>query len=67
MAPRSTRNKIRTAVQRAIVDMDRCMEHLQTCDELSDGKSVFINEHLPGIIVMVEGMRTVLKQYYDML
>lgn len=67
MAGRSTRNKIRGQVEQAIKKMDDCMGHLQACEAMADEKSTFINEHLPGIVVGVQGLQHVLKQYYDML
>jgi hypothetical protein len=67
LAPRSTRGKIKWHVKNAIKQFDLCMSQLQACEEIANENSTFINDHLPGIIVMLDGMKVVLQQYYDML
>lgn len=65
MAPRSTRQRIRDASQRAADDMERCLKNLHTLYEIAAGRSDYIDKHLPGLIVVVEGARKVLDQFYE--
>lgn len=67
MSKRSTRNKIKWQVNQCLKHLDQAMDDLKASTEMADGGSKFINDHVPGIIVMIEGMRVVIEQYQDML
>lgn len=67
MANKSTRAKIKDQMKKAIADLDRCMEHLQSSYQLAGGGSDPMEKHLPGIITGIEGLQVIMKQYNELL
>lgn len=65
MTTRSTRNKLRHQIERVLNDLDRCLGHLKFLSDLSEGQSDYIETHLPGLVFMVEGIKSVMKKFRE--
>lgn len=63
MAGRTTRNKIRYHAQQAAKDCDSIQVHLKTVTELSEGRNEVINEHMPNMVTIVEGLKQMLTLF----
>ena len=63
MASRSTRNKLRWQVEKAIGHMDRATEHLAIVDIKAEGQSAYIEKHMALLVVMIEGVKEVLQDF----
>lgn len=67
MSGRSTRNKLRFQVKRAITRMDEVMFHLNMVDIMAAGRSKHIDETLPAIVEMIDGCKKVLEKFRSSL
>lgn len=65
MAGRKTRTKIRFQADKALADLDRCVEHLAKMEIIADERSPYINENLPKVIMVLEGARQILQQFKE--
>lgn len=63
MSGRSTRTKIRFQVAKAARAMDLVMEHLAKAEIYADKRSSIINDKMPKLIVMCQGVKEVLIQF----
>ena len=62
---RSTRNKLRWQVEKAVGDIDRAIEHLARLDAMQGGQSDYINKHMPSLVVLLEGVKDPLNQFRE--
>jgi len=67
MAARSTREKIRWNVGRASERIEQALASLKHVEELGDGRSQLINEHLPEIVLALEVCRHTLLAFREEL
>lgn len=67
MAQRTTRNRLRYQLSKAVHDCDRIQEHLRTVDEIASGDSTYINKYLPDLVALVSHMQKVLDRFRDCL
>ena len=67
MAGRKPRNKMRYHAQRCIDLCDDIMLHLQTIDQLSEGYSESVNDHMMSFIDMLENMKKTFDWFRDTL
>ena len=67
MAARSTRNKIKWQVKQAMKHLDTVMLDLKKTTDMADGRCPFTEEHVPGLVLVLDGVKILLDQYYDML
>ncbi len=65
MAQRTIRRKIRDQGVKVDQDFVRIIDHLKYLDDLSEGKSEYINSKLPQLILMIEGCRSVTELFLD--
>ena len=65
MAARSTRNKLMWQVLKSAEKIDLSIEHLAKAEEMADGRHKFIVENLPQVVVMLEGVRTMLLAFRE--
>lgn len=65
--PRSTRNKIRFQVGKSVDCIDRAIEHLAKTDVTANGQSDIISKEMPKLVVLLESVKGVLKQFRDTL
>ena len=65
--PRSDRNKVRFNVEQAINDLERAEEHLARLDIIADGRSTFIDEQLPRLVLLLDGVKQVLVKFRSQL
>jgi len=65
MTARSTRNKLRHQAEKVMNDLDRCQGHLRYLSELSDGKSKYIEKHMPNLVLYVEVMKDIMKSFRE--
>jgi len=63
--PRSTRNKLRWQVERAVGDIDLAVEHLAKMDAIAEEQSDYINQHVPGLVVLLEEVKNTLNRFRD--
>jgi hypothetical protein len=59
----STRELVRTQVQKAIESQDDCLKHLCIAEQLCEGRSTPMNEQLPSIVVLIENMKVILAKF----
>jgi len=45
--------------------MDRAVEHLAMVDIKANGQSAYIEKHMAMLVVMIEGVKTVLKDFRE--
>ena len=67
MAPRSTRDRIRWNVWKASDRVEQALAVLKHVEELGDGRSIQINEHLPVVVMALEQIRITLLAFRDEL
>lgn len=65
MTARSTRNRLRWQIGRAINDVNRCQSHLKQIDEMGEGQSAHINKFLPNIVEVSEMLVKVLEAFRE--
>jgi len=65
MAPRSTRNKLRFQVRKAIEDVNRALGHLQKLDEIQQGRHPRIEEGLPRLVMACEYLIHALERFRE--
>jgi len=65
MAGRSTRNKLRFQVKKAIADIERAQKHLKYLDELQEGRHPRVEERLPKLIMAMEYLITALERFRE--
>ncbi|GAH94350.1 unnamed protein product [marine sediment metagenome] len=65
MTTRSTRNKLRHQAEKVMNDLDRCQGHLRYLSELSGGESPYIEKHMPDIVLMVDVLKKIIKQFRE--
>lgn len=65
MTARSTRNKLRWQVERAVGCIDRSVEHLARLDAIAEEQSDYINKQMPALIVMMDGVKDVLNRFRE--
>lgn len=63
MASRSTRNKVRWQVDKAIRDAEKIIEHLAYVDQLAGGKSPYIDKMLPTMVILADTHLEVLLKF----
>ena len=64
---RSTRNKIRFHAEKAVNDINRAVEQLCKVDIAADGRSQRIDETVPKLIVILEGIKNMLIKWRETL
>jgi len=65
MASRSTRNKVRWQAKKILDNINRIYEHLKYIDELAQGQSEYINENLPRLVKLFDGVESIITQFYE--
>jgi len=65
MASRSTRRKIMDHGDRIDEDFNRILAHLKAVDDLAEGRSSYIHDHLQRIVAMVVGTQLVVRNFTD--
>jgi hypothetical protein len=67
MAGRSTRTKIRFQADKAIADLREALEHLGKLDAIQAGRSDWINDTLPQIVMCIEGLIEMINEWKQRL
>ena len=67
MAKQSRRHKIRHHADSAVSCMDNALSHLQAIDAIAENQSTIIDDHLPGLVEMLDGMKKILAQFAELL
>lgn len=67
MSSRSTRNKLRHQVTKAVNDCERIQGHLKYMDELAAGGSDETTQALPVLVESVDTLQTFLLAFRDSL
>ena len=65
MTGRSTRNKLRWQVEKAVGCLDRAVEHLARLDAIAEEQSDYINHQMPAIVFMMDGVKNVLNRFRE--
>ena len=65
MTGRSTRNKLRWQVEKAVDCQDRSLEHLARLDGIADAQSDYINEFMPGLVILLEEVKKTLFRFRE--
>ena len=65
MTGRSTRNKLRWQVERAVGDIGLAIEHLAKMDAIAEEKSDYINKHVPGLVVLLSEVQDTLNRFRE--
>lgn len=55
-----TRHKIIIQWRKAKENLDLCLAHLQTIDEIAEGRANYVNEAFPALVTTLELARDVL-------
>lgn len=63
MTTRSTRNKIRHQADAAAKSVERAVEHLARIEITASGRSDRIDDTLPKLVVILEGVHNMLVQW----
>lgn len=63
MAARTTRRKIKDVAGRINADLINVLEHMKYLSELADEQSEYINENLPGLVLMIQGTAEVMERF----
>ncbi len=63
MAARSTRNKLRWQVEKAMTNIDRAIENLAFIDAVADNRSEYIKTYMAGLVVMLTEVKKVLEEF----
>lgn len=67
MANRSTRNKMRFQVEKAIAHVDKIFEHWRYLEELTGGESPHVNELLPVLVSALHEYREACVSFRESL
>lgn len=65
MTKRSTRNRIKWQADKAINHMERAMENLAKLDGMAEDRSAYIADHMPHLVIMLQGALRVIRQFRD--
>ncbi len=65
MAKRSTRNKIRFQSDKIVKKFDAILVHLQGIDEFAEGRSVYIKENLPSMVMITEECKKAFIRFHE--
>ncbi len=65
MTSRSTRNKMRAQVEKAMGNVDRATEHLARLDAIGEGRSNYINSFMPKMVFMLEEVKKTLGSFRE--
>jgi hypothetical protein len=63
MAQRMTRRKIRDQADKMRYNLRRVMENLQYMDDLAGGQSEYLNHMIPKLVLMLEGIDAIFKEF----
>lgn len=63
MASRSTRNKLKWQADKAIANVVKIQDHLKYMDDLCQGKSAYINKHIPALVAAMEMVKLCLEKF----
>lgn len=58
--PIPTRHKIIIQWRKAKESLDLCLDHLQTIDQIAEGRADYVNEAFPALVTTLEFAREVL-------
>lgn len=67
MAQRSTRNKIKWQAKKIQAQLDRCLIHLQSIDELAEEQSEVITKWVPPLYLSIEQMKKFVATFQSQL
>ena len=65
MTHRSTRNKLRWQVEKAVGNIDMAVEHMAKMDAIAEERSDYINQHVPGLVVLLEEVKKTLFRFRE--
>ena len=54
---------MRFQAEKAMKDLDRIIRHLHDIDDMSEGESEYVNEHLPNLVTAAEMFKTIFKVF----
>lgn len=63
MAQKSTRARIKWQADKIQSQLDRCLVHLKSIDELSQGRSDYINDWLPALTNMFDTQKSFIEDF----
>ena len=63
MTARSRRNKVLYYSKKLLDDLDHLEEHLKDIDLIANGESKYITDTVQQLVILVEGMRTIFKDF----
>jgi len=65
MAARNTRNKLKFQAERIIERLVDCQGHLKFMDDLAEGQSEYLNQQIPILTTIFDGMINTVKIFRE--
>ena len=63
MTARTRRNKVLYYSKKLLDDLDHLEDHLKAIDLIANGESPYISKNIEQLVILIEGIRTIFKEF----